>query len=60
MILEAFEAYCRRHGIHSEQYKEEIFPVFAAGFNDGQKLFRKAIQKGTEIHYNLNRRGNPA
>ena len=42
MILEAFEKYCDRHGITGEQYKNYIFPVFAAGFIDGQKHYREA------------------
>lgn len=60
MILEAFERYCRKHGIISEQYKEDIFPAFAAGFTEGQKILRtSAIEKGTSIHHRLTRRGNP-
>lgn len=54
MILEAFEAYCRRRGILSEQYKEEIFPVFAEGFATGQRAMKKPVPAP------LTRRGNPS
>lgn len=59
MILEAFEAYCRRRGITSEQYKEEIFPVFAEGFATGQRAMKKLTQDHLTYHA-LTRRGNPS
>lgn len=55
-ILEAFEQYCRKHNITSEQYKHDIFPAYAAGYVEGQKHMRKEDKHPT---YQTNKRGNP-
>ena len=31
-MLEAFEEYCENEGITSNQFKEDIYPVFKAGW----------------------------
>lgn len=65
MILEEFEAYCRRHNITSEQYKADIFPHFAAGFVGGQRAVRRHLKNERTPHgmaplyYNQTYRGNP-
>lgn len=33
--FESFEAYCKREKITSEQYKEELWPVWQAGYKAG-------------------------
>lgn len=58
MILEAFDAYCRRKGITSRQFQEEIFPHWSAAFIEGQKSLRQSHKEET-FHYETNRKGNP-
>jgi len=57
-VLEAFETYCRKHNIRSEQFKGDIFPAFAAGFVAGQHTIRRGL-KEEESHGRLPRRNRP-
>lgn len=62
MILEAFEEYCQKHNIKSEQFKLDIFPAFAGGFVKGRHTGRREMgitPDNKDIQYQYSHRGNP-
>lgn len=49
-VLEAFDKFCKKDGITSEQWKGDIYPAFEAGYRSGlaKRLIKEVVEEETD------------